>query len=312
MYMKNILSSILLGVVLTLGMSGCQNDFDDLDVRDYTIFSKTSVGEVNTTIADIKGKYCKSNAGATYSRSSSNWEFKIEEDLVFEGVVVSNDGPWGALYQQIILRSFEGANNDVNGINAGHCIQLGVKNTCLYPYFAIGQKLRINLKGLYVGVYSKTPKIGYPYFTSAGNHNLGPMPFEMCSTNIEKIGAPDPGCAECQPVNLTGTAGDAWLRATANRNYLFSPMLAKVAGKFVEANGTAILAPKELQDDGYAVDRNLILLSNSSKVIVRTSTGTELSNIVIPTDKVEIMGVLSYYDGWQIQFRDIDDMKVIE
>lgn len=300
--MKNILSTIIMGAALTLGMTGCMDDFDAPNVSDYSIFSQKSVGEVNSTIADVKAKYCESSAGATYSRTSSNWEFKIDEDVIIEGVVVSNDGQYGALYQQVILRSFEGADNLVNGSNVGHCIQLGVKNTCLYPYFAIGQKLRINLKGLYVGVYSKTPKIGYPYFTSMGNHNLGPMPFEMCATNIEKVGEPNPDCPECVPVDLTG---NKWPTMKPQ----FSPMYATIRGSFPDADGKAILAPDELEDAGYAVDREFKMTSSTLKMTVRTSTGNELSQIVMPSEEVTITGILSYYSNWQFQFREPGDMK---
>lgn len=310
--MKRYLSIIMMSAALLGGMTSCMDDFDEPDLKEFSIFSQTSVGSVNTTIDQVKAKYCQSNRGATYSRNSSNWEFKIEDDQVFEGVVVSNDGQWGAMYQQVILRSLDGAETMVNGVNVGQCIQLGVKNTCLYPYFQIGQKLKINLKGLYVGVYSKTPKIGYPYFTSSGNHNLGPMPFEMCATNIELVGTPNPSCTECQPVDLTGKDGDAWLRASANQTYQYFPLYAKIQGKFADANGTDILAPDELEDAGYAVDRTLRLLSNNSSVVVRTSTSNELSQIVMPTNTVEITGILTYYTGWQIQFCDPSDMKEIQ
>lgn len=285
-----------------LALSSCMDDFDEPNVSDFTIFSKTSVGTTNSTIADIKDKYCASSAGATYSRTSSNWEFKIDEDVVIEGVVVSNDGQYGALYQQVVLRSFEGSENKVNGVNVGHCIVLGVKNTCLYPYFEIGQKLRINLKGLYVGVYSKTPKIGYPYYTSMGNHNLGPMPFEMCATNIEKVGEPNPTCAECQPVDLTG---DNW----PTMKYQYSPMYATISGTFPEADDKAILAPDELEDAGYAVDREFKMTNSTLKMTVRTSTGNELSQIIMPRKEVTITGILSYYSNWQFQFREPGDMK---
>lgn len=307
--MKKYLSILLMGVALMMAcLTSCMDSYDEPDLKDFTIFSQQTVGQVNTTIAEVKAKYCSSNRGATFSRNSTNWEFRIEDDLVLEGVVVSNDGQWGALYQQVILRAMDGPDNVVLGQNVGHCIQLGVKNTCLYPYFKIGQRLRINLKGLYVGVYSKTPKIGFPYFTSAGNHNLGPMPFEMCATNIELIGEPNPDCAECRPVDLSDMPGVNWLKASANQTYLHSPMYAVVRGTFDEADGTAILAPEELEDAGFAVDRTLTLANRSTRITVRTSTGNELSVIVMPQDEVSITGVLSYYTGWQMQFREVEDM----
>lgn len=286
--------------VLTVGMTSCMDDHEEPNLNGFSIFSPRSVGTVNTTIAEVKARYCKSNAGATYSRNTANWEHRIDHDLIFEGVVVSNDGQWGALYQQVILRSIEADGTD-------QCILLGVKNTCLYPYFSIGQRLKVNLNGLYVGAYSKTPKIGFPYFTSAGNHNLGPMPFEMCATNIELVGKPDPNCRECVPIDLTDEKGNAWLKASANQTYQNSPLYVTVQGRFPLADGTATLAPEELEDAGFAVDRDL-QLSNLSLITVRTSTGNELSHIVMPKNNVRITGILSYYTGWQIQFREVNDM----
>lgn len=308
--MNRIHSIILTAVALLIGATSCMDDHDAPVLDDFSIFSAQPVGEVNTTIAAVKARYCSTNRGATYSRNASNWEFRIDDDLVFEAVVISNDGPWGALYQQVILRSLDGTDCLINGRNVGHCIQLGVKNTCLYPYFQIGQRLRINLRGLYVGVYSKTPKVGFPYFTSAGNHNLGPMPFEMCATNIELVGQPDPDCVECRAVDLSDATGADWLKASAHQTYLYSPLFATIHGTFPEADGSAILAPDELEDAGFAVDRTL-RLSNGTYVTVRTSTGNELSHIVMPREKVRIHGILSYYQGWQVQFREVNDLLVI-
>lgn len=287
----------ILGLTLAAGMSfsSCMDDFDAPDVSNYTIFAE-NVGSVNTTIAAVKSKYCAS--------TTANFETKIEEDLVFEGVVVSNDGPIGALYQTVLLRSFEGESLMLNGQNVGHFIQLAVKNTCLYPYFPIGQKLRVNLKNLYVGAYSKVPKVGFPYFTSKGNHRLGPMPFELCSKNIQVIGQPDPTCAECVPVDLTASGV-----TYPTMKYQYVPMLATIRGKFVLGDDKTIMAPDELEDEGYAVDRDFKLSNSSLTMTVRTSTGNEISVTPMPSREVSITGILTYYSNWQIQFRMVEDMQ---
>lgn len=306
---KNILlSSLTLSLSLTL--TSCMDNVDDPITDSFIITSPVSVGEVNTTIAQIKDKYCRSNSGATFSRNSSNWEFLITTDQVFEGVVCSNDGPFGALYQSIYVRNISGGDDQ--------CIQIGIKNTCLYPYFAIGQRIKINLKGLYAGVYGKSPKIGYPYFTSADNHNLGPIPLEMCRKNFELVGKPDPNAPECQPVDLTGESGYNWLRASANRGIENFPLYATIEGTFTEADGVKTLSTEEEQDDGYAVNREFALTTsaggNTTKAIVRTSTGTEISHLVMPVGQtVELTGMLTFdsYDSkWQIQLRDTADFKI--
>lgn len=301
-----------MGTALMMGMSSCQNNFDDVDVTDFIVTSPTSVGTPNISIGELKQNYCASNSGATYSRNSSNWEFRIDENLVIEGVICCNDGPYGNLYQSLTIRSI-----DEYGDQA---IDVAVKNTCLYPYFPIGQRIRINLKGLYVGAYGKSPKIGYPYFTSSGNHNLGPIPFEMCATNFELIGKPDATLPECQPIDRTGEEGYDWLRATANRNIDNYPTIVTVEGTFVDGDDVSILAPKDIQDDGYGVNRDFALKTknsgNTTKMIVRTGTGNEISNIVMPKGKtVRLTGWFAYdsFDNkWQINLRDTKDFVIVE
>jgi len=308
MYMKKIFSLILMGLALTAGTTSCMDDWDDADVKGYSIFAK----DIDTTgcyisISSLKDKYCKSSARATYARNSSNWENKISSKLVTEGIVISNDGPWGALYQQIVLRE-PGTGKE------GPCIVLSIKNTCLYPYFPIGQRIRVQLEGLYVGAYSKTPKIGYPYFTSKGNHSLGPIPFEMCGTNVMAIGDPDPNSADCQFWDRSDKDGNDWLATRNNQNYQYSPMYVRVRGTFIGANDVDILAPNDptIYDDGYGVDR-YVKLTHRGNITVRTSTQNEISNIVMPKDKeVELTGIMTYYDGWQLQIRDTSDFTIIK
>lgn len=316
-------SSLGLALVLSLSLTSCYDDIADPDTSDYVhkIQSSDSLWTVNTTIKKIKNEYGSNNGKVErpapwtndsihYSRNTSNWETKITEDLVFEGVIAANDGQFGTLYQMLLIRNIDPVTGE------DHAIDVEVKFTCLYPLYRVGQRVRINLNGLYAGAYSRVPRIGFPYYTSAGNHNLGPIPMDIFREHIQFIGEPDPTCAECQPIDRTGSEGDAWMRATANRQTVdFYPTLATIQGIFTEADGTAILAPDELEDAGYGVNRTLKLLSNTSTVYVRTGTGNELSNIVLPVgDTVQLTGFFTYDsfdDKWQINLRDTSDFKII-
>lgn len=320
-------SMLGLALVLSLSLTSCYDDIDDPDTSDFVhkIQSSDTLWTVNTTIKDIKYKYGSNNGKVErpapwtndsihYSRNTSNWETKITEDLVFEGVIAANDGQFGTLYQMLLVRSIDSISTP--GTKIDHAIDVEVKFTCLYPLYRVGQRVRINLNGLYAGAYSRVPRIGFPYYTSSGNHNLGPIPMDIFSKHIQFIGDPDPTCAECQPIDRTGSEGDAWMRATANRQTVeFYPTIATIQGIFTEADGTAILAPDNLEDAGYGVNRTLKLLSNTSTVYVRTSTGNELSNIVLPVgDTVQLTGLFSYDsfdDKWQINLRDTSDFKII-
>lgn len=324
---KNILSLLILGLA-AFGFAACMDDHDEINTYDLDVFSPVSVGAVNTTIGAVKQKYCASSAGADLKRGTANWCTKVAEDLVFEGIVVANDVS-GNLYQNVMLRAPQSDNDD-------QCIILRIKNTCLYPYFPLGQKVRVNLKDLYVGVYSLTPEIGQPYYSSYGNLNLGPMLFELLKTNVQLIGKPDVNAPEL----VAKVLDDNFIGASANRSYKNSPMLASVSGtidEMSEANrGVALqnkeadekdevygkteplvlvggqyfkyFAPDELHDQGYGVDRTIVT-AGGKKVTLRTSTENTIAQSLMPDDSRRYTGVITYYGNeWQLQLRDLDDI----
>ncbi len=316
--MKKIFSIIALGCITALSMTSCMNEHDDPNTEDVITPGQSMT--VNTTIGDVKAKYCASSSKADFARNASNFFSQVKEDLVIEGVIVANDVS-GNLYQTLLLRNID------KEAGTDQCIQLAIKNTCLYPYFPLGQRIRVNLKGLYAGCYSKVPKIGQPYYTSNGNLSLGPMLFHLRNTHIEYVGEIDLTAPELVPVDLTDAEGDAWLRASANKTYQNVPMLATVRGKIQEVQGSAkdeadkgdlsgdyeplpkIFAPEALYDAGYAVDRTIMLQTNNSKVTVRTSTQNDIAFTEIPEDTRSYTGMLSYYDSWQIVLRSLEDIS---
>lgn len=310
--MKKIFSAApLLLALAALSFSSCMNEdkeSPELDPGAASITSPVSVGETNMTIARLKQEN-----SALFSQTNSCEE--IYEDIIFEGVVCANDVS-GNLYQTVLLRDID------REAGTDQCIVLAVRNTCLYPHFPLGQRVKVNLKGLCIGCYSKVPKIGQPYITSSGNNRLGPILLELCRTNVELVGRPNPSAPELVPVVPT----DDWLRSTANRNYLNTPMLATVTGNIVQADDAhrdeaetgevtgrteplpKVFGPEALRDLGYGVDRDIQLQSNTSKVALRTGTSNEVSYARIPSDVRSYTGMLTYYSSWQLQLRSLDDI----
>ena len=202
-----------------------------------------------------------------------------------------------------------------------------MNTSTLFPHFALGQRVRINLNGLYIGNYSRTPKIGRPYYTSAGNLRLGPMLLEDVSTHIALVGTPNPKAPELIPRDLTTAAAASWLENKSNRNYLNCPLLATVSGKIKEVQGAEantpakgtlsgkleplpkIFAPKALYDAGFGVDRTLMLATSTAGFTLRTSVRNTISFTRIPTASCVYTGVLSYYSDWQLQLRSLDDIQ---
>ena len=283
--------------------TACMDNVDEPPVvADAGITSPIPVGEVNTTIKALKERF-------QGSITSNNTFELVTENIVFEGVVVGNDVS-GNLYQTLLLREILDDGTD-------QCIQVGIKNTHLCPYFPIGQKVRVNLNGLYIGNYSYVPKVGTPYKTSSGNIRLGPMLLEDCRTHIQLVSGPsdEKKAALLTPVEVDGT----WLASDANRNLNNTPMLATMEGTFSEANGERIFAPNvseaedpaEGYDAGYA--RNRYFLVNNTPVLVRTSTRNEISYTIIPSGRVRVTGMLTYYGSdWQLQMRDLGDLKILD
>lgn len=316
--------------VATLGLFGttsCMDDHDAPNVDNFIVTSPTDIGEVNATILDVKEKFCVDASKADYSRNSSNFYTKVTDDIIIEGVVCANDIS-GNLYQTLLIRNID---NTKAATDPAHdqSIILAVKSTALYPYFALGQRVKINLKGLYAGVYSKAPRIGMPTVSSAGNINLGPALFETLKTNVQVVGKPDASAPELIPIDKTDADGKAWLRASANKSYENCPLLATVRGTIKQAStdlekgtekdvlnkvettaadGEKIFGPYELHDAGYGVTRS-IDLGNGSTVDVRTSTKNRVSFIKLPKDTRSYTGILTYYSNWQLQLRDTTDIS---
>lgn len=316
---------IIYATVLTLAgftLASCQN-FDEPDTTDFRV-TAASMDEPNSTIAQVKERF--------KSRMTSKDTYTlVTEDIIFEGVVVANDGMSGNLYQTLVVRDINAGEGNESGEEwkKDQCIQIGIRHTCLYPYFKLGQRIRVNLNGLHIGNYSKVPKIGTPYRTSLGNDRLGPMVFERVATNIMLVGEPDPDAPELTPLVLD----DAFLgRSVAAADiYKYSPMLATVSGTIRQASasqrevaevgsesnvpeflGVAESLPKTfgpecLRDAGMGVDRDIVL-STGKTVALRTSTGNEISYLYLPIDSRSYTGMLTYYSSWQLQIREKSDI----
>ena len=297
-----------MGCLTLFAATSCMDDFDE-PVASNPFSAK--VGEVNSTIKAVKDKYCASSSGADFARNSSNFFTKVKEDLVIDGVIVANDVS-GNLYQTLMIRNING--------DEDQGLIIAVKNTCLYPYFELGQRVKVDVKGLYAGCYSKVPRIGQPYKTSKGNLNLGPIFFETAQKHIELVGTPDKNAPELVPV----VVDENWLKSKSNQKYSNVPMFATVKGKIQEVQGSKkdkadkgeltgdyeqlpkVFGPDALHDAGFGIDRNLTT-PGGVKMVVRTSANNRVGYMLIPEEECTFTGILSYYFDWQIQMRDMED-----
>ena len=288
--MNRILSLALAGAI-SLSLASCM-DHNEVPDNSRALITAQQLPAANSTILKVKEKYSTPITG-------NNTFEEVKEDVIFEGVVVANDIS-GNLYQTLVLRDI----HSTAGADDDQCITVGVKTSTLFPHFALGQRVRINLNGLYVGNYSRTPKIGRPYYTSAGNLRLGPMLLEDVSTHIALVGTPDPKAPELTPRDLTTVRGKIKEVQGAEAN---TPAKGALSGKLEPL--PKIFAPKALYDAGFGVDRTLQLDNSTAGFTIRTSVRNNISFTQIPVDSRTYTGVLSYYSDWQMQLRSLDDIQ---
>lgn len=309
-----------------LSLSACVDSHDAPEFKEgqAVITSPVSIGETNYSIYQLK----KDNESLFNQAQIDESSKAIDKDLILEGVVVGNDADGANLYQQIILRDID----EENGTD--QLITLGIRSSGLFPYFMLGQRIKVNLRGLHIGCYSYVPKIGEPYITSLKNLRLGAMMMERVKTNIELVGVPDPHAPELQPVVLDAQWLDAAIAESSSakkiRNGMNFPMFVTVTGKIKEVQGDAastaergeyekgtnaieplpkVYGPKALRDAGWGVNRHIIINGSSNTVTLRTGTSSPISNTVIPQDSRSYTGILSYYGSeLQLQLRSLKDI----
>lgn len=293
-YMKNILRHTAL-LFAGICMTSCMNSFDEEPV-DTSIVTAENVGTPNTTITEIRQQYSS-------AINNSSWE-AVEEEKIIEGIVTANDIS-GNLYQQILIQE-TGSDGNVRTDVPG--IMVGMKGlSCFYTIFPVGQKIRINLKGLYVGGYGRQAKIGQPYMNTNGAFRMGPMSLPYLKTNIQKVGTPDANAVVAKVV----TPNDI---KSGNIDKL-TPMLVKMENVTipdaksddVEKNSYAH-APNSTST--YSVEHS-IKAGNTAfqSCTLYTSTSALFASEKMPEGTVTITGMLGRYNNnFQMQMRDINDI----
>lgn len=337
--MKIKFLSFIIVAIAGVSLASCMDDHDVPNTDKVSVTSTSDIGEVNATILDVKKEFCSVPRAAEYYDRDYRFFSSVNKDMIIEGVVCANDIS-GNLYQTLLIRNIDNTKETSDPAH-DQSIIFSVKSTALYPFFKLGQRIKINLNGLYAGQYSSTPRIGMPYISSSGNLNLGPTLFQKLSTNVQLVGKPDPNAPELVPIDLTDENGYNWLRSNDIKKDISNyPALVKVSGVIKEAlpmyrdslekgtekdvlgeketlspNGNKIFGPYELHDGGYGVSRTLILkenVNNATTVLIRTSTKNRVSFIELPENKRDYVGLMqydSYNKKWQIQMRDTTDIS---
>lgn len=276
MNMKAIKYLSILALTLFTTAS-CMNDFDE-PTFEQPPFGNNEIGEANTTIAELKAKYASIITGNSVE--------EVTEDIIIEGVVVADDAT-GNVYKQIIINDETGA------------LVVGVNDVGLYAMTPVGQRVRIDCKGLHIGGYGKMAQIGGLY-----NGKVGRMNKSVYPKHVRLIGEPDLNQTEMQP-------------ETIDESYFTDANMANLA-KYVrienvsitEADGTETWAPEEKKNSSNVVERHIKM--GNKELVLRMSTYADFANEPLPTGKLNINGVLTRYNNyWQFVISSTDDIEQI-
>ena len=268
--------SILLAAALAFSFTGCMDHHDD--PTGY-VYGNPAVGEANTTIAQLKETY--KNA-----IQSSGVPDLVESPTIIEGVIVADDES-GNIYKQLYVRDATGT------------ILVGINTTGLYAYCPVGQKIVLNCEGLYVGGYGQLAQIGSLY-----NGGIGRMDENMWKEHVRFVGTPSFSHPELQPLEID----EDFLNNTPMEE---APLFVKVSDVTLkEADGEAMYAPEEgVTLSGNEVNRNLQV--GGTSLIFRVSTYCNFANDVMPTEPVDIVGVLTRFrNDWQLKARTSRDITL--
>ncbi|MBR5465798.1 MAG: hypothetical protein IKU79_00045 [Bacteroidaceae bacterium] len=291
--MKKIkfLVAILLGA---LSLTACMNeDWQAPDFGDNPPYGNNEIVaslSKKITIADLKNKYAN-----VFSQKSGFQQ--VTDDLQLHVVVNGND-QGGNIYKQISVQDETGG------------IIIGINGTDLYAMMPVGQKLVINLKGLYVGTYGSMAQIGSEY-----NGGLGRMELATWKKSVRLVGDEVAGLDENdQPVTIKMNSVVDIIPFTPASDYN------SMIGRIVELNnvtisgeGTQTLAPEDgsVRLTSNCANRNIIG-AGTNNIVLRTSTYSDFATRPIPTGKVKVIGVCTYYNGtWQILMRTNSDLVEI-
>lgn len=284
--MKNFkyIAFLMLAFVCASVTSCMDEDWDTPD-SDTPLYGNNDIQENNVvTIAELKEMYKSTLA-------NENDTARIKEDIQIKVRVTGND-IGGNIYNQIAV------DDGTSGLLI--CIAQGG----LFGYLPVGQEILVNLKDLYIGNYGSLTQIGTPYTNKSGKTFPSRMNRVTWQKHFKIIGAADVTKVDTLTFDLDKVKDAEYMKENCGR-------LMRVNGvKLTEADGVKTFAPEAEKDGGNGVSR---MVNGNSKFVVRSSTYADFAGTVMPTEKVDIIGIFTRYrDTWQILMRSDTDFKLSE
>lgn len=268
--MKTIFKNSRLYLFLGMGfLFSCVHD-DDFSIP--TIVFEEPDLVVNTSILEIKNR----------NQGSEPVLIESEEDLIFEGYVVSSDES-GNIHKQLYVQ--DAAENPAAGV------VISTHATNLYIKFAPGQKVFFRVNGLYIGDFGGLPTLGTREGDGIGRIDVEDFEKRIFRSLEEAIIVP-------QQITIE-EANDETKLAT-----------------LVQLEGVQF--PEDLLGEHYGNPANSQTVNRvvedceENTIILRNSGYSDFKNELLPDGNGTLIGLLSvFYGSPQLYIRDLSDVNMI-
>ena len=173
--MKNI-KFIITAACLVL-FAACQDkgEWDVPGVSTAPQYGNNDIQETNVkSIRDVI---------STYATTIANDDMKeITQDLQVKGRVTGNDIS-GNFYKKITIQ------DESLSLEEAGALTISIDESGLWSYLPLGAEVLVDLKGLWIGGYGKTPTIGTPYTSNKGATSVGRMSKHLWAKHFKLTGS---------------------------------------------------------------------------------------------------------------------------
>lgn len=296
-YIKFLVAALLLGGIATSCMDDDWND----PTGENAPFGNNNIVEETSKIVTIKE--LKAKTVDKFEASVANGLVEITEDLQLKARVTGNDIQ-GNIYNEVAVE-------DESGEGLLICIQKGG----LYGFLPVGQKILVNLKGLYIGLYGNNVQIGMPYTNSSGRTFPSRMAFNIWNEHFKILGTADASKVQPEEFDVTKLKDVAYIKS--HRGKLMTLKNVEMA----KADGKLAWAPEADKDAGNGVSRTVKINGKAqSLMVVRSSSYADFAAKAMPTGKVNLTGIFTVYATnpskygytWQILLRSDSDIEEVK
>lgn len=259
---------------LTFSFTACDDSTDEPDPD-----PEPTEFVVNKTMAQIQALAA---AGAAQ---------EIDEEAVFEGIVISNDGTSDNFYRKLIIQ------NGNIGVQLSVLKADGNKET-FYKTLASGQKVKVNAEGLFIGIGHDAVVLG-----AAADDQYTVTSIDDADLR-ERIQAVDGGEAVTAADLTVADITDAHLNT-----------LVRITGvQFITTDLTKNFGQDTNPDGGFYNNANRTLTTVAGQtIIVRTSQYASFAETDIPEGSGSVTAVLGKFnDNYQLYIRAIEEVALTE